>query len=117
VKKNKKKAVPNQQDQLFEDSGENLDALPILRDLIEGFMPDLLDGSAHSDMVLQHIFAFLFGPQAAESSSHLEKLVHPDFFTALSGLKIILKKNSPQAAQLQFELHKQRFGDWLKKMI
>ncbi len=87
-------------------------SVPELAALIEALMPELLSQSGQSTQLLDRIYRYLF-EQKKLKDPVLRQQLPPDLYTALYGLKSLIKEHGLAKAQLILEDSKQRFAAFL----
>lgn len=90
--------------------------VPELAALIRVLMPELLSQSEQSTQLLDHIYRYLF-VQKKLKEPLLQKELPPDLYTALYGLRSMIKENGLIKAQLTLEDSKRRFAAFLDEEL
>lgn len=87
-------------------------SVPEVAALIRALMPELLSQNGQTTSLLDQIYRYLF-KQKKLKEPLLQKELPPDLYTALYGLKSMIKENGLAKAQLTLEDSKRRFAAFL----
>ena len=90
-------------------------SVPELTTLVRATMPELLSQAEHSTtIVLDQIYRYLF-VQKTLRAPKLQQQLTPELYTALYGLKSMIKDHGVPRTLMMLEEHKRRFGEFLKE--
>jgi len=101
---------------LFAKRAKDIAAIPVIGGLLADLCPSLLDGSAESARILRDIAAFL-GDKKNTRFYKLEREIPTELFTALCGVKSMLRYSNLNALLLNLEYNKKQLGERLKDTI
>ncbi|MCB0634428.1 MAG: hypothetical protein KDD15_32065 [Lewinella sp.] len=93
-----------------------LDLAPV-EQLIRAFMPELLRAGTEANGILDAIAAFLEPGNRRIFSPWLERLLPEELYTALCGLKMLLRKRNWNIAEWILEDSKARFGELIRESL
>ncbi|MCB0552371.1 MAG: hypothetical protein KDD02_02380 [Phaeodactylibacter sp.] len=94
---------------------EAIDA-PQVQELVEQLVSELSDWPDASGKLLDQIHHYLFVHKKLKATE-LEKILPPDLFITLYGLKSMLLKHSPRAVAFYLAAHKARFRAFLESEL
>ncbi|MCO6491291.1 MAG: hypothetical protein J5I98_22935 [Phaeodactylibacter sp.] len=90
--------------------------VPEVAELIRALMPGLLSQNEQTASLLDRIHRYLFAQRKLKDTV-LERQLPPELYTALYGLKALIKENGLSKAQLILENNKQRFAAFLDEEL
>lgn len=90
--------------------------VPEVAELIRALMPGLLSQNEQTASLLDRIYRYLF-EQKKLKDPVLEQQLPPELYTALYGLKALIKEHGLARTQLILENSKQRFGAFLDEEL
>ena len=91
-------------------------SVPGLAALARALMPELLSQSERSTQQLDRIYRYLFEQKKLRDPA-LEKALPPELYTALYGLKSMIKKHGLTRASLLLEESERRFAAFLDEEL